>query len=161
VQNEAYKAQQKELATSNETITTLKETIAVLELKTRGLERDITAFSAHGSDQNRAIAEYAVNISRLETANLNQQQTLNRRDDEIVTLRSENSSKDEQLEALNSSIVVLRNQAQAVNTRASASDAALATQRSENLILQTEKDELQRKYNELEQKLDAAMKLFQ
>ena len=186
-----------ELAARDETITELKEKNEALEQRTAGLERDIAAFSSQGSDKDKAIADYAANVGRLETANLNQQQTLNRRDAEIVNLRTESASKDQQVAALNANVAALNGQLQTANSRLAEreatlsgqvqaansklaeseatfqgllqtansklaeNEAALDAQKNENAAILAEKDELQRQYDDIQQRLDAALKLFQ
>ena len=134
-------------AAQNEAALAREEAIAVLEARNASLQRDIAAFSSQGSEQSRVIAEYVSAINTLETANINQQQTLNRRENEIQTLRTEAAQREEQNASL--------------NRRVSDSETALAQQHRENTALTTQKEELQRQYNDLQERLDTALRLFQ
>ena len=111
----------------------LGEALDELNARYAALEQESAALSAQGSDQNIAIADRDLRIRQLETANASQQETLNRRDSEIVSLRNERDERVQQLNSLS---------------------ANLAEQISQ-------REELQRQYSDLQQRLDAALRLFQ
>ena len=122
---------------------------ALLEMNSRyaALEEQSAALSAQGSDrdssikiqearikeQDARITEQELRLRQLESANINQQETLNRRDTELIGLRNERIEKELQISALN---------------------VSLAEQIAQ-------KEELQRQHNDLQARLDAAMRLFQ
>jgi chromosome segregation ATPase len=83
---------------------------AALAQKTANLERDISALSSQGSDQVKIITEYITAIQELESANMEQQQMLNRRETEIQALAEDISRKDEEVLGLNNDLAVLRTQ---------------------------------------------------
>ena len=106
----------------------LQARYAALEQKASDQERTIAAFSSQGSEQGRMIAEFENRINELRTentrlgaANVSQQETLNRRDTDIVNLRTENAG--------------FRDQVQTTAARAQQSEAALELQRRENATL--------------------------
>ena len=174
-----------ETQAQDETIAALKTMNEALEQKAADQERTIAAFSSQGSEQTSMIAGFETRINglrtendRLSTAVTNQQQTLNRRDSEmqslrtdmaqkdsaIENLRNESAGKDRQLTELNNRINTLDNQ---IKAQASSNEAALAQQKSENTILQAERDDLQRQYGnlqrqyeELQRRMDAAVRAF-
>ena len=133
---------------------------AVLEQKAADQEKALNALSSQGSDQGKLIAGYVAEISSLNIRNLNQQETLNRRDSEIVGLREENITREQQITALNTNVAALRAQVQTAANNAEESEAALARQRRENAALVSEKEELQRQYEALQRRMDAAVRAF-
>jgi chromosome segregation ATPase len=86
----------------------LKAQIAALEQKAANLERDIVAFGSQGSEQAKRIAEYTAAIRELEAAGAEQQQTLDRRNSDIQTLRAEINQRERQVSELNSNSTALQ-----------------------------------------------------
>ena len=118
----------------------LGEALAEMNTRYAALEEQSSALNAQGSgrdsfikEQEGRITEQELKIRQLESANLNQQETLNRRDTELVGLRNERTEKELQISALNVRL-------------------------SEQIA---QKEELQRQHNDLQARLDAAMRLFQ
>ncbi|MCL2319980.1 MAG: hypothetical protein FWC45_07835 [Treponema sp.] len=151
-------------AAQNEALANLKSQITNLEQKIADQERAIAAYNSQGSEQGKLIAGFETTINDLRNANVNQQMTLNRRDSEIVSLRTDNAAKAEQLAELNQNLSALQTQVQAANTKTQQSDAALAAQRQANAALSQqitsltqERDALQR---ELQTFRDAARQLL-
>ena len=105
---------------------------AALEQRNANLERDLAAFSSQGSDQVRIISEYVSAIQELEAANVDQIQALNRQNSEIDALRTEINRREQQAAELNSNINTLQTQ---------------------NAELQSQKDDLQRR-------MEAAIRAF-
>jgi len=140
-------------AGQDEALAELQERYAALEKQVEDQGRLIAASSAEGSEQGRMIAEYANSINELRTqnerfsaANINQQETLNRRDSEIVTLRTETAA--------------LSSQLQTANTRIQQSEAELEEQRRQNTALTQQNNELQGRYEDLQRRMDAAVRAF-
>ena len=104
-----------------------------LERKAADQEQALAAFGSQDTEQGRIIMEFENRINELRTANINQQETLNRRDTEIVSLRTENAEREQQVSELNSSITALS---------------------SQNEILV-------RQYDDLQRRMDAAVRAFQ
>jgi len=139
--------------------------LAELNARNAALSQQVEAqeqvISATGTEQTRLIAEHVSTIAGLQTENqrLNaanttqqqtlttQQQTLNQRLGEIQTLTGENTG--------------LRTQVQATAARAEQSEAELEEQRRQYAVLIQEKSELQTQFDELQQRLEAALRLFQ
>ena len=88
-----------------ETLMGLQAQNAALEQIIAALEREVAAFSLTGTEQVRVISEYVASIRELETIAANQQQTLNWRDSEIQSLRTEMTR---QASELNNNIAVLQ-----------------------------------------------------
>ena len=124
-------------AVQDEALSELQARYTVLEQQVEAQGRLIAASSATGSEQGRIIGEYEKIISDLQTANANQQQTLNRRDSEIAELRA----------------------------RYADTETALEEQREENDSLLAERDELQRQNENLRSQvvdaLNQALQNFQ
>ena len=131
---------------------------AVLEQRAADQAKALNAFSSQASDQGNLIAEYVTEISALNARTVNQQETLNRRDSEIVNLRTENVLKDQQINALNTNAAALRGQLQTANNSVSEGEAALAQLRRENTELLAQREELQRQYDDLQRRMDAAFR---
>ena len=91
-------------------IKALEETIAELEAQNTALERSLSAFTAAGVDQNKIIAEYSSALSRLESSNAEQKDTLNKKDSEIQLLRAEISQREQRVSDLSNSIATLQAQ---------------------------------------------------
>jgi len=91
-------------------IKALEETIAGLEAQNTAMERSLSAFTAAGADQNKIIAEYSSALSRLESTNADQKDTLNKKDNEIQLLRTEIAQREQRVSELNSSIATLQAQ---------------------------------------------------
>jgi len=142
---------------AQEEILARDETIAMLEARNASLQRDIAAYSSQDTEQSRIISEYVSSINALETANLNQQQTLNRRDNEILTLRTEAAQNTQQISDLTREAGSLRTQVQTANNRISETETALAQQQRENTNLSAQNQDLQRRYDDLQGRLDNAM----
>jgi DNA repair exonuclease SbcCD ATPase subunit len=97
--------------------TAQEEMLSELEARNTALERLLAAFTAEGADQNKIIAEYSSALSqlessnaRLESSNADQQDTINKRDSEIRTLRTEITQREQRETDLNSSMAVLQAQ---------------------------------------------------
>ena len=148
------------LAAAEERYASLDARYAVLEKKASDQEKALAALSAQGSDQGVLIAGYVSENNALRTANVNQQETLNRRDNEIVSLRAENVSREQQITALNTNVTAMRAQLQTANNNTQESEAALAAQRRENAALVAAREELQRQYDDLQRRMDAAVRAF-
>ena len=140
---------------------------AILTQKASAQETALSALSAQGSDQDRLMTEYLTELNSLRAANWNQQETLNRRDAEIVNLRIDNGSKEDQLKILDTNAITLRTQLQTANETVREREAALTRQRTENSAIVKERDELQDKfndiegqYNELLDRMNAAVRAF-
>ena len=133
---------------------------AVLDQKVSDQDKALSALSSQGSDQDRLIAGYVSEINSLNAANINQQQTLNRRDNEIVGLRAENDSMGQQIIAFNTNITALNAQLLAANNRASDNETALEEQMKEYSDLLEQKEELQSQYDDLQRRMDAAVRAF-
>jgi chromosome segregation ATPase len=149
-------------ATLAGTLEAIEARYTALEQRASDQERIIAAFNSQGSEHGRMIAEFEADITRLRTentalqaANINQQETLNRRDSEIVALRTDTANKEQQLADLNRSLANLQNQVQAAGSRASQNQAALEQQQRENASLVQEKENLQRQYDGLLRQYDA------
>ena len=119
----------------DEALAELNARYTALMQRTEDLER---AFAADGSEQSRIISEHLETIEWLNTANLNQQETLNRRDAELVILRNENSAYTQQIGQINTELDTSRRQSQARITE-----------------LENRNDELNRTNTALQQQLDA------
>jgi len=91
-------------------IKALEETIAELEAQNTALERSLSAFTAAGADQNKIIAEYSTALRRLESSNVEQKDTLNRKDSEIQLLRAEIAQREQRVSELNNNIAALQTQ---------------------------------------------------
>jgi len=164
----ADSAQNEALAALQAKYAELEHSYAVLDQKGKDQEKALGALSSQGSEQSKAIADYVTEISDLKTANLNQQMTLNRRDTEIVSLRSGNDSRDQQIAAQNTNIAALRAQLDAANGKASDTASALADAQkqnadlvSQNNDLKSQFNDLQNQYNDLNQRMEAAVRAFQ
>ena len=132
--------------------------LAALNVRNAALEQQLETqtqmLTATGTEQTRIIAEHASAIAGLQTenqrlnaANTTQQQTLDLRAGEIQTLTAENTG--------------LQNQVQATVARAQQSEAALEEQARQYAVLNQQKNELQNQFDELQQRLEAALRLFQ
>ena len=146
----------------------LQDKYNALEQKSSDQERAIAAYSSQGSEQGKLISGYETTISdlktensKLSTANVNQQDTLNRRDSEIVTLRNENAAKDQQLTDLNNSAAVLQSQLQDAGNKARQSEASLQELQQQNAELTKKNSDLQSQYDDLQRRMDAAVRAFQ
>ena len=158
VENQAGTAQDEALSALEARYAALDTKYGILEKKAADQEKALAVLSAQGSDQGKLMAEYMTEINTLRTANINQQETLNRRDSTIVSLNEENIAKDQQLTALNTNAASLRAQVQTAANNASESEAALAQQKKDYDALLAQKDELQRQYDDLQRRVDAALK---
>jgi len=167
----------------------LQAKYTALEQKAADQERSIAAYSSQGTEQSKAIAAFESAINelkgengKLSAANTNQQDTLNRRDTEIVNLRNQNATMQQQMSDLNQStaaleariqtattrlsdndaaIAALRAQVQTANTKAQQSDAALQEQQQQNADLTQKLSALQSQYDDLQRRMDAAVRAFQ
>ena len=90
-----------------ESLMDLQARNTALEHMVEALEREVAAFTSVGTEQVRIISEYVAAIRELETLNANQQQTLNWRDSEIQSLRTEMIR---QASELNNNITALKTQ---------------------------------------------------
>ena len=131
-------------------------------------EAAIAAISGQGSDQERLIAEYLGENNSLREANINQQETLNRRDAEIVNLRAQVFQQEQESGNLNRTISSLNIQLESANSRISQNEASLALQVSafnaleeEQAVLLESYRELETRHADLQQRLDSALRLFQ
>ena len=107
----------------------LSEALAELNTRYTALQGENSVLTA----RNAEAAEKEAHFTRLENANISQQETLNRRDTEIVTLRNEREERERRVNELNASL-----------TREIA-----------------QKEDLQRQLNDLQGRLDTALRLFQ
>jgi len=113
--------------------TIFTEALAELNARYAALEEENAALSARSSGIAEGIAEKEEQLRRFESANINQQETLNRRDTELVSLRNEKDENERKISDLNIRL------AESIASR----------------------EELQRQHNDLQARLDAAMRLFQ
>ena len=120
----------------SQALAALQAQYAGLEQKAADQEKTIAAFNSRGSEQDSLISGFQTTISelraeneKLNAANVNQQQTLNRRDSELQSLREEKTANETVLEQL----------------------------RKENSSLKTEKDNLSEWKNSLPGKLEGAI----
>jgi len=125
-----------------------------LEQQLEAQAQIIAGFTVSGTEQGQIIAGHVGTISelraendRLSAANLTQQETLTQRAGEIQTLSTENTG--------------LRNQVQSTAARAEQSEAALEEQRRQYAVMIQQKNELQSQHDELQQRLESALRLFQ
>ena len=129
--------QDKKIAEYVNTITGLQSTNADLQSANAGLQS-----TNAGLQSTNAGLETA--NTNLQAANANQQNRLNQRDSEVLTLRAENAARAEQVAELNSSQTDLRSQLLAANDRVQKSETALDEQKKENDSLIQERETLQR-----------------
>jgi len=122
-----------------------KEALAALQERNTALEQELAdqrrAANASGGEQTRLIAEHTNTIRDLRAANAGQQQTLNQRNTELQTLRTESSG--------------LREQALAATARAEQSESALEEQQRQNTALTQQRDEVQQRLNNVLQTLQS------
>ena len=157
--NTATPAAGDETGSLREKITELEAQASLLGQKASDQEKAIALMSSQGSDQGRMIAEYLSEIDTLRTANSNQQQTLNRRDSELVSIRAENEENAKKASDLGDSIAALRTQLQNANDRISEMDASLADQKNEYDDLLAQKNEIQRQYDDFQRRVDTALRV--
>ena len=146
----------------------LETRISSLEQIRDSQEAVIAAISGQGSDQEMLIAEYLSENNSLREANINQQETLNRRDTEIVNLREQVFQYEQESTDLNRTITSLNTQLDTANNRIRESEAALSAEINARNALEVEQEELLAGYSDLEarhadlqQRLDSALRLFQ
>ncbi|MCL2381080.1 MAG: hypothetical protein FWC64_05740 [Treponema sp.] len=128
-------------------LTEMQTRYAALEQQLEAQEQVIAAAGASGTEQTRIIAEHASAISELQVANASRDQVISQRESEIQTLRTENTG--------------LQAQVQTTAARAQQSEAELENQRTQYTALSQRTNELQNRYDELQQRLEAALALFQ
>ena len=133
-----------ELLSQNEE---LERRLGMLEDLRIQQEENINAILARGTDTDSMLAEIMIENNELREANINQQETLNRRDSEIVALRSQILQQNEDTSVLNRII--------------NDGEAALSAQIRENNALMASIDELQIRHDNLQERLDAVLLFLQ
>lgn len=93
------------------------EALAEMRVKYSELEQNLASMSSGSSDQAKIIADYTAQNRELTERNINQQETLNRRDSEIVSLRTEKTERENQLAELNTTLAEQRNANAALSTQ--------------------------------------------
>jgi len=126
--------------------TALEETIAELEAQNTALERSLAAFTAAGADQNKIIAEYAATLRRLESTNSDQNKIIAEYSAALRRLESSNAEQKDTLNRKDSEIQLLRAEIAQREQRVSELNSSIAT--------------LQTQYDDLQRRMDAAVKAF-
>jgi archaellum component FlaC len=123
-----------------------EETIEELKAQNTALERSLAAFTAAGADQNKIIAEYAASLKRLESSNAEQNKVISEYSSDLRRLESNNAVQKDTLSRQESEIQNLRTVVAQREQRVSELNNSIAA--------------LQTQYDDLQGRMDAAIKAF-